>query len=277
MLAAFVEAAVRSLILAIVVWAGLQLFRIHNVSSQRSAWMAVLVGSLLMPLALPMMAHWPRLPFATIPAPASLNHLQSALAPAPPTALSATGQLPDRAADGASERVRATAALNAISTLEATASKTDQTAARSILLSAGRAAAMSAARQTASVAAKTSFLGFAVLAYFLVAAGLLVRLLFGLASAMYLWHTSIPIPPVSDVPFGADLNLRSSHRISAPVTIGSGIVLPANYKGWTREKTRIVLAHERSHVNQHDFHLQILASLYAALVWFSPLGWWLKR
>ncbi len=38
-----------------------------------------------------------------------------------------------------------------------------------------------------------------------------------------------------------------------------------------------MLAHERSHIRQGDFYLQVLAGLYAALVWFSPLGWWLKR
>ena len=54
-------------------------------------------------------------------------------------------------------------------------------------------------------------------------------------------------------------------------------MLPAGYSAWSEEKLRIVLAHERSHVGQYDFHLQTLASLYSALAWFSPLGWWLKR
>jgi beta-lactamase regulating signal transducer with metallopeptidase domain len=39
----------------------------------------------------------------------------------------------------------------------------------------------------------------------------------------------------------------------------------------------VVLAHERAHISHRDFYVQIIASLYAALVWFSPLGWWLKR
>ncbi|HEX3472432.1 MAG TPA: M56 family metallopeptidase, partial [Silvibacterium sp.] len=77
------------------------------------------------------------------------------------------------------------------------------------------------------------------------------------------------------------LEPRASVRISAslqsPVTIGSGIVLPANYTEWDRAKLRLVLAHERAHIRQGDFYLQLLASLYAALVWFSPLGWWLKH
>ncbi len=65
--------------------------------------------------------------------------------------------------------------------------------------------------------------------------------------------------------------------IASPVTIGSGIVLPANYKEWDRVKLRVVVAHERSHVRQMDFYLQLLAGIYTAIFWFSPLGWWLKR
>lgn len=61
------------------------------------------------------------------------------------------------------------------------------------------------------------------------------------------------------------------------MNIGSGIILPADYAEWDEEKLRIVLAHERSHVRQGDFYLQLLAGFYASLFWFSPLGWWLKR
>jgi len=72
-------------------------------------------------------------------------------------------------------------------------------------------------------------------------------------------------------------HVRSSYRIPSPVTIGSGIVLPASYTEWDMKKLKTVLAHERSHVRQFDFYLQLLAGLYTALFWFSPLGWWLRR
>jgi hypothetical protein len=71
--------------------------------------------------------------------------------------------------------------------------------------------------------------------------------------------------------------LRSSPLVASPVTIGSGVVLPANYAEWDQEKLRIVLAHEQAHLRQGDFYLQVLAGVYAAVFWFSPLGWWLKR
>src|SRR6202021_2790285 len=86
-----------------------------------------------------------------------------------------------------------------------------------------------------------------------------------------------PISP-DQLPYEvASLQLRISSKVASPVTIGSAIVLPEDYTTWDREKLRIVLAHERSHVRQGDFYLQLLASLYTALVWFSPLGWWLKK
>jgi hypothetical protein len=73
------------------------------------------------------------------------------------------------------------------------------------------------------------------------------------------------------------MRLRSSRRIASPVAFASGVVLPAEFLDWDRQKLRIVLAHERSHILQGDFFLQMLASLHVALFWFSPLSWWLKR
>ncbi|MGC1870798.1 MAG: DUF4097 family beta strand repeat-containing protein [Acidobacteriaceae bacterium] len=128
-----------------------------------------------------------------------------------------------------------------------------------------------------AVRGKLSLFGAALLAYFLIAVALLARLLFGFACALRLWYSSTPVPSCGATHISADFKLRFSHRISTPVTIGSGVVLPAGYTSWTEEKLHVVLAHERSHVALHDFHFQILASLYAALTWFSPLGWWLKR
>jgi hypothetical protein len=101
----------------------------------------------------------------------------------------------------------------------------------------------------------------------------MVRFLWGLAMAIRLWETADLVSPLT----APEPNVRSSTRISSPVTIGSGIVLPASYTDWDRKKLRIVLAHERSHVRQMDFYLQLLAGLYTALFWFSPLGWWLRR
>jgi hypothetical protein len=113
--------------------------------------------------------------------------------------------------------------------------------------------------------------------YLAVAGVLILRLVCGLAAALRLLHTAKPITLDALVPHSASLRLLCSARVASPVTICSSIVLPADYATWDSEKLRIVLAHERSHIRQGDFYLQLLAGVYAAAVWFSPLGWWLKR
>ena len=113
--------------------------------------------------------------------------------------------------------------------------------------------------------------------YLIVAAGFLIRLICGLVSILRLWHFSRPAVLGAAFRRHANLNVRFSHDVLSPVTIGSGVLLPEDYAEWDEEKLRVVLAHERSHICNRDFYWQTLASLYAALVWFSPLGWWLKH
>ncbi len=91
-------------------------------------------------------------------------------------------------------------------------------------------------------------------------------------AALRLWRDAQPISLT-----GVRIPVRVHVEISSPVTIGSGILLPADYVSWDDEKLRVVLAHEQSHLRQRDFYLQLAAGLYAAIFWFSPLGWWLQR
>ena len=128
-----------------------------------------------------------------------------------------------------------------------------------------------------SVAQSISLPVLAFSIYCAIAAVLLLRLGLGLAVTLRLWITAAPIPTRELSELHAGLRLRASSRVASPLTIGSAILLPVDYESWDREKLRIVLAHERSHIRQGDFYLQVLAGLYSALVWFSPLGWWLRR
>jgi hypothetical protein len=54
-------------------------------------------------------------------------------------------------------------------------------------------------------------------------------------------------------------------------------MLPLPFENWDRAKLHMVLAHERSHIRQADFFLQLLARLHAAIFWFSPPAWWLQK
>jgi len=58
-----IEAALRALVVALVVWAGLRLFRVGNVLAQKAAWALVLAAA----VAMPFLMRWQRMPaFATL-------------------------------------------------------------------------------------------------------------------------------------------------------------------------------------------------------------------
>jgi beta-lactamase regulating signal transducer with metallopeptidase domain len=268
------EAALRALLAAIAVWAGLRLLRVGNVLVQKAAWGLVLVAALAMPL----MPHWQVLPAtAALRLPAlrwnQIPEPQPAAAGPPAAEPSAAMSQPvatPQVIDPAPDRYPAPAISNAdlnpspSSASEATPSSTEPTQIHR---------ASEAAKNPAPI--RVAAVGW--LMYLGVFAALLLRLLFGLASAVRLWMTAEPVSGLSELDPASGLRLRSSRRVASPVNIGSGIVLPADYSVWDEEKLRIVLAHERSHIRQGDFYLQLLAGLYASLFWFSPLGWWLKR
>jgi len=251
--------------------------------AQKAAWGLVLATVVVMPLLLPFAAHLPGLPaHAMLVLPSDPDTLLGEIraqmrsaAPMPqlsesvPQSLRPVAPLP--AADGASDQ----AAANG----EGVASPP---VAASFI--AARTVADSATAPQVSVLARfrelfrgVPWTRLALPLYLTVAAVLLFRLLFGVIAALRLRHSAEQADPDLAAAFAEGLRLRSSTSVSSPVTIGSSVILPADYKSWDTEKLRIVLAHERSHIRQGDFYLQLLAGLYAAIFWFSPLGWWLKR
>jgi hypothetical protein len=76
------------------------------------------------------------------------------------------------------------------------------------------------------------------------------------------------------------IEIRESDRIAAPVTLGiwrPAILLPADWREWNAAKLDAVLAHERSHVKRYDPAVQLLSALHRALLWHSPLSWFLHK
>jgi TonB family protein len=106
--------------------------------------------------------------------------------------------------------------------------------------------------------------------YLLVAAVLFVRYLGNFA---HMWRLRSRARKLDEI-MG---DVRVSEKISSPATFGSTVLLPADFATWSVEKLRAVLAHERSHVRQHDCYVLWLARLYTSVFWFNPLGWWLQR
>jgi len=288
MIPVLIEAALRSLLVGLVVAVGLRVFRIHNVVAQKAAWGLVLTAALAMPWLLPTVARWQILPeSASIVLPAHpmtlLEELQARI-----LAKNPSGRMPQPIAwavpQGKSTQEEEsegsapeTAPTRPTKEIQPASSRRQQAAVPTapITYSAGRREDTQGSPQPSRVAVSPSVVAWSL--YLVAAAVLFLRLVLGLAATLRLWFTATPIPPHTMSCGSASLPVRASPRVSSPLTIGSAILLPADYETWDREKLRIVLAHESSHIRQGDFYLQILAGVYASLVWFSPLGWWLKR
>jgi beta-lactamase regulating signal transducer with metallopeptidase domain len=111
--------------------------------------------------------------------------------------------------------------------------------------------------------------------YLLVAFALLLRLSTGLIMSLRLLGSSRPSGQMM-----GEIEVRESNRISAPVTLGiwrPAIVLPRDWRGWDAAKLDAVLAHEVSHIRRYDPGLQVLSAIHRALLWHSPMSWFLHN
>jgi beta-lactamase regulating signal transducer with metallopeptidase domain len=249
MMTLVIESGLRSLMLAVIVWGGIKLLGVRHVLAQKIAWGLVLLTAFAMPLLM----HWQSAhPGAALVVPVKQTRVVTAIE----KRVSSLNITPSPSPSGIASVPTASTSTSLTSIDEAVPTISLQPTTRS------------SATWHAS-----DLVRYIVPSYLTVSAVLLLRLLFGLALAMRIWNRAEPASPILE----PRATVRISDRIQSPVTIGSGIVLPANYTEWGRSKLRFVLTHERSHVRQGDFYLQLLASLYAALVWVSPLGWYLKH
>ncbi|UWZ82557.1 M56 family metallopeptidase [Occallatibacter riparius] len=267
--ALLVDSAARSLLVAAVVGVGLFAFRTRNVVAQKAAWMLVLTAAVLMPWLAPWAARIPVLHSATIQLPQNLWHARPEAKPIEAhTPVAASTQV----AAPLAFHPR-TKSADDTSTLAPSAS-ISRFPAPSISSGVGDSQRFLPAEPALRPAGRLNFADGLLLLYLGGCFALLLRLGFGVASALRLWRGAVP---VSSDAIPETLRVRVSKSVASPITLGAGIVLPADYAEWDSEKLRIVLAHEASHVRQGDFWVQLCASLYTAAFWFSPLGWWIKR
>jgi beta-lactamase regulating signal transducer with metallopeptidase domain len=109
-----------------------------------------------------------------------------------------------------------------------------------------------------------------LIAYILVALTLLLRLCVGLTLSLRLLRSSR----------ATAIGAGESDSVTAPVTLGiirPAIVLPVDWRTWDAVKLDAVLAHERSHILRRDPAVQVLSAIHRALLWHSPLSWFLHR
>ncbi len=131
------------------------------------------------------------------------------------------------------------------------------------------------ARRGARVSKRYDWARAAVMAYVLIALALLLRLCAGLAMSRRLLRGSRLTDQATD-----GIEIRESDRVGAPVTLGiarPAIVLPGDWRQWDGAKLDAVLAHERSHIRRRDPVVQLLSAIHRALLWHSPLSWFLHK
>jgi uncharacterized protein (TIGR03435 family) len=115
----------------------------------------------------------------------------------------------------------------------------------------------------------------AVVIYILIAGTLLVRLCVGLAMSRRLLRNSRATGQATE-----GIEIRESHHVASPVAVGiarPAILLPSDWRQWDSAKLDAVLAHERSHIHRRDPAVQLLSAIHRALLWHSPLSWFLHR
>ncbi len=238
MLEVVFRAALCALLLALVVQSGLYVFRVRQPQLLLSVWTAVLLASVAMPV------------------------LQHVIPQAVPVSLSGSLSL---------DRVIEVAKPAKISRPQRPLSS----AVRSLTIPLDKVARGPAIASTPPKAFAWKTWGTGV--YLSVAAILLFRLLLGLGLSWQLLHSARPVVDdwVNRGRIPVTGRIRTTARISAPVTIGFTVLLPIECVNWDARRMQAVLAHEASHVARGDFYIQLLSQLNRLVFWFSPLSWWL--
>ena len=279
MLTFVLEAAMRSLLMALAVWTAIRLLRVQAVFAQKVAWVLVLMAAGAMPLvmhtpwlalnrALRIPLRAPALPFARAQAKPLTVQVSAVEDKSTFRAVNMT-RFPSKSKPAATHTWHSSTPGADTVTLSQRVMHLPvpdmDLVVRTPVMNAAAAPYWNA--QTIRLWSMISYLAIVGL--------LLLRALAGAAFAWRVWRRATPsgiggslTPPV---------RVRVSKDIATPITVASTILLPADYRTWDDAKLRVVLAHEQSHVRQGDFYLQLLAAVHVAVFWFSPLGWWLRR
>jgi beta-lactamase regulating signal transducer with metallopeptidase domain len=141
--------------------------------------------------------------------------------------------------------------------------------------------AVASAPQTPSVPPRTpvrpspDWRRIAILTYSIVAIGLLLRLCAGIVMSLRILRASRATGRLAD-----NVEVLESDQVTVPVTLGvmrPAIVLPADWRDWDEVKFQAVVAHETSHIRRRDPLVQLVSALHRALLWLTPLSWYLHR
>ncbi|MHC4405315.1 MAG: M56 family metallopeptidase, partial [Planctomycetota bacterium] len=277
-----IDVSVKALLLAALAGAVLLVLRVRNTNVQHRVWAAVLVGMLVLPLLVPVTPSV-RVPARLLPA-FGLNQAGEAAALPITDSASARSEI-----DGPGQ-----AGLEA--TQVSPGSFAQKTPLTGELPYAGASTGPSPdefvqhdANQAAVAAARLGpergrgVWPVVVLAvYTAVFAVFVFRFLIGILGTIRLAHRARPISPeslgvsASDAGSLTRVAILESPAIRLPLTLGwlrPKILLPAQWRTWSKAKCRSVLAHELAHVGRRDYLVTLLVEWNRCLYWFHPLAW----
>lgn len=184
--------------------------------------------------------------------------------------------VPLAAAVGPRWSVDAPAAL--VGLAHESAAETAAVAATGNLPATAGLAAPAPGPSTAAPSAPLSLGALLRLAWLAIAAALLVRAVASRVRARGLVRRASPVQTADWLAAlgAAPATLRVSAEIDSPFVTGLGratIVIPVDALTWSRERCRLVLAHELAHARRRDVLAQAIGDVVCALHWFNPLAW----
>ena len=109
--------------------------------------------------------------------------------------------------------------------------------------------------------------------YLVISLLLFFRLAFGCWGLQKILRGSTPIPRL-----GPDL--FESTLVVVPGSVGcfrARILLPRAWRDWDTAKLGVVLAHERAHIQRHDWLTHFASHVNVCIFWFHPVAWWIER
>jgi len=273
-LALLLNVSLKATLLATVVWLTLTLFRVRSVTIRHRVWSLMLCSMILLPLVIHMA------PEVAIPIAWMVNSVSDEI--------SVTESTPVTEAPAETHAQRTTA-ISAIPTHELQILP-DRPQPNSVPLIADNALSplvvqspsLAQLHSAATPTVPRSSWMFAVgVIYALGVALLLTRIVVGIVCSMRLVDRARPVNLSSNhdqVPTSA--RVLQSDEVLVPVTLGvwrPAIVLPADWNTWDHSLVEIAVAHEAEHLRRRDTLVGLLTAVNAALYWFHPIVWLLRR
>lgn len=109
--------------------------------------------------------------------------------------------------------------------------------------------------------------------YLAISVLLFFRLAFGCWGLHKILRGSTPVPRLGPDVFESTL-------VVVPGSVGcfrARVLLPREWRDWDTAKLGAVLAHERAHIQRHDWRTHLASHLNVCIFWFHPLAWWIER